>query len=342
MQCTFAHAAGELKESELKVAKRIIVTGAAGFIGRNIVAELNRRGHCDLLLVDRLGSDQKWKNLLGLRFDDLIDPQAYLSCIESGKAPAADAIIHMGACSSTTEQDVDFLLRNNYRYSRALCQWAVGHKVRFIYASSGATYGDGSQGYSDDDGATPRLRPLNPYGYTKHLFDLWALSSGLLKKIVGLKYFNVYGPFEDHKGPMRSVVAKAYEQISLDGVVRLFKSYRPDCADGQQRRDFIYVRDAVDVTLHFLENRSIAGLFNCGTGQARTFNDLARAVFAAVGKTPRIEYIDMPQELRDKYQYFTQADLSKLRKLGRYDKQFTSLEQGVKEYVCQHLSGRIE
>jgi ADP-L-glycero-D-manno-heptose 6-epimerase len=323
------------------VAKTIIVTGAAGFIGRNVVAELNRRGHTDdLLLVDRLGTDEKWKNLLGLRFDDLVDPDRFLSRIESGAVEPPNALIHLGACSSTTERDADFLLRNNYRYTRTLCEWAA-EKSRFVYASSGATYGDGGRGYSDEDAATLALEPLNMYGYSKHMFDLWAMSRGVLDRIVGLKYFNVYGPYEDHKGDMRSVVHKAYEQIAASGNVKLFKSYLPRYKDGEQKRDFIYVRDAVDVTLHFaLDHPQIGGLFNCGTGQARSWNDLAKAVFAAMGRKPKIEYIDMPPTLRAKYQYFTQAEMNKLRTVGKYAKDFTSLEDGVRQYTQNYLMKR--
>lgn len=321
--------------------QQIVVTGAAGFIGRNVVAELNRRGHTDLLLVDHLGRDEKWKNLVGLRYEDLVGPDEYLSRVESEKASSADAVIHLGACSSTTEKDADYLLRNNYRYTRVLCEWSLRNKARFVYASSGATYGDGAQGYSDDDAATPTLRPLNMYGYSKHMFDLWALSNGLLKQIAGLKYFNVYGPFEDHKGDMRSVVHKSYEQITAAGTVKLFKSYRREYKDGQQKRDFIYVKDAVDVTLHFaLENRGAGGLFNCGTGEARSWLDLANAVFKAMGRKPKIEFIEMPETLRGKYQYFTQAEIGKLRKAGGYTRSFTTLEDGVADYVSEHLSRR--
>ena len=319
----------------------IVITGAAGFIGRNIVAELNRRGHANLILVDRLGSDEKWKNLIGLQFEDLIDPDELLKGIEAGQLSHAQAIIHEGACSSTTERDADYLLKNNYHYTRTLCEWSLANDVRFVYASSGATYGDGSQGYSDEDSATPALRPLNMYGYSKQMFDLWALSRRLFDQIVGLKYFNVYGPYEDHKGDMRSVVNKAYEQIAQNGTVKLFKSYHPQYKDGEQKRDFIYVRDAVDVTLHFaLEHTKGGGLFNCGTGLSRSWNDLARAVFAALGKKPKIEFIDMPPSLKEKYQYFTQANMTKLAKSGGYAKPFTSLEEGVADYVQGYLKNR--
>ena len=315
----------------------IIVTGAAGFIGRNVVAELNRRGHKNLLLVDKLGTDEKWSNLVGLQFEDILSPDDFLKNVKAGVAPKAGVCIHLGACSATTEKDADYLLENNYRYTRTLCEWSLKQNVRFVYASSAATYGDGSLGYSDADAVTPTLRPLNMYGYSKQLFDLWALESGLLNQIVGLKYFNVYGPYEDHKGGMRSLVQKAYHQIHKSGYIELFKSYRPDYHDGEQKRDFIYVRDAVNVTLHFALESKIGGLFNCGTGVARTWIDLAQALFAAIGSKPDIRFIEMPDILRGKYQYFTQADATKLNQAG-YRKPFMSLEEGVRDYVQSYLA----
>lgn len=319
------------------MSKLTVVTGAAGFIGSNVVATLNQRGNDQLLLVDALGTDDKWKNLLGTRYEDLISPAEYLAQIQSGKAAIPDAIIHLGACSATTERDADYLLRNNYQYTRTLCEWSLQHGVRFVYASSAATYGDGAQGYSDEDAATPGYRPLNMYGYSKHLFDLWALKATVLPKIVGLKYFNVYGPHEDYKGDMRSVIHKAHGQIKQTGVVQLFKSCKPGYADGAQQRDFIYVKDVVDVTLHFVEQRHIGGLFNCGTGAARTWKDLVSATFRAMGKEPNIEFIDMPPTLRQKYQYFTQAQTAKLRSQGQYQAAFTSLEAGITDYVRNYL-----
>jgi len=319
------------------MSKMIVVTGGAGFIGRNTVAALNARGTDNLLLVDVLGRDDKWKNLRGLQFEDLISPAAFLAEIESDKPPEVDAIIHLGACSATTERDADYLLDNNYHYTRRLCQWSLAKSVRFVYASSAATYGDGNAGYSDDDRVTPTLRPLNMYGYSKHLFDLWALQHRLFDRIVGLKYFNVYGPYEDHKGDMRSVVHKSYAQILQSGKVQLFKSYIPGYADGEQKRDFVYVKDAVDVTLHFVDHRNVGGLFNCGTGQARTWKDLVTAEFSAMGLPPQIEFIDMPETLRSRYQYFTQADIGKLRKAG-YTAAFTSVEDGVRDYVTSYLA----
>jgi len=315
----------------------IVITGAAGFIGRNIVAELNRRGHQNLLLVDQLGTDEKWANLVGLRFDDVASPVKFIESVKANTAPKAVACIHLGACSDTTEKDADYLLENNYRYTRTLCEWSLRQGARFVYASSAATYGDGSLGYSDEDSATPGLQPLNMYGYSKHLFDLWALQTGIMDRIVGLKYFNVYGPYEDHKGGMRSLVQKAYHQILERGYLELFKSHRPDYRDGEQKRDFIYVRDAVDVTLNFTFESRAGGLLNCGTGVARTWLDLAHALYSALGRTPDIRFIEMPEMLRGKYQYFTQADVGKLRRTG-YSKPFFSLENGVSDYVKTHLA----
>ena len=316
------------------MAKPIIVTGAAGFIGRNTVAELNARGENELILVDDLGKDEKWNNLVGLRYEDIVSPEEFLGLIEDGAFADAKSIIHLGACSATTEKDADYLLRNNYQYTRVLCNWAQANEIRFVYASSAATYGDGAEGYDDSDEVTPTLKPLNMYGYSKHMFDLWALKQGLFENIVGLKYFNVFGPCEDHKGDMRSVVSKSYEQIRATGVVKLFKSYKPEYKDGEQMRDFISVKDAVDVTLHFALQDAAApgGLFNCGTGKARTWVDLVTAVFDAMGLPPKIEFIEMPQQLQGKYQYFTEASETKLRAAG-YTKPFTSLEEAVREYV---------
>jgi ADP-L-glycero-D-manno-heptose 6-epimerase len=310
----------------------IIVTGAAGFIGSNLVEELNRRGRQDLLLVDNLGTDEKWKNLVGLRFDDLVAPAQFLDLMARDALPAAQAVVHLGACSSTTERDAAFLLENNYRFTRTACEWALARGARFVYASSAATYGDGSQGYSDDLAAVPSLRPLNMYGYSKHLFDLWALGNGLFDRIAGLKYFNVYGPREAHKDDMRSMVHKAFGQVLSRGWIELFQSDRPEYPDGGQKRDFVYVRDAVDATLFLVEHPETGGLFNCGTGKARTWNDLARAVFKALGRPVDIRYIEMPAKLRGKYQYFTQADMAKLRAAG-YDAPFLDLEEAVADYV---------
>ena len=323
-----------------------VVTGAAGFIGRNAVAELNRRGQRELLLVDRLGTDERWKNLVGLNYEEILSPEEFLARLRGRgekPLPEIDGIVHLGACSATTEKDADYLLSNNYAYTRELCEWSLAHQVKFVYASSAATYGDGSRGYDDSDYLTPTLEPLNMYGYSKHMFDLWALKHELFWKqpvpIVGLKYFNVYGPYEDHKGDMRSVVNKSFGQISEGGHVQLFKSHKPEYRDGEQMRDFVYVKDAVDVTLYFLERRDLGGLYNCGGGVARTWVDLATAVYSATGKKPEIEFIDMPEELRGKYQYFTQATSEKLKAAG-YTQPFTTLEDGVRDYVTTYLLPR--
>lgn len=313
-----------------------IVTGGAGFIGSNLVAGLNARGIHNILVVDHLGKSGKWRNLSGLAFEDYLDKQDFLDLVTQGKLTDVEAVFHMGACSSTTESDADYLMRNNYRYSRTLCEWASSHNTRFIYASSAATYGAGELGYSDDDALLPRLRPLNMYGYSKHLFDLWAWRHGLLNKIVGLKFFNVYGPGEDHKDTMRSLVHKAYFEVLKTGQIHLFKSYREGCADGEQMRDFVDVRDAVKVAFHFLDHPDQSGLFNCGTGEARTWLDLARALFTAMGRDPNIQFTDMPETIRDKYQYHTQADLTKLRAAG-YLEPFTRIEVGIQDYVTHYL-----
>jgi ADP-L-glycero-D-manno-heptose 6-epimerase len=316
------------------MARPIVVTGAAGFIGRNVVAELNARGEEEIILVDELGKDEKWKNLVGLRYEDIVSPEEFLGLLEDGAYADARSLIHLGACSATTEKDADYLLRNNYQYTRVLCNWAQANEVRFVYASSAATYGNGAEGYDDSDEVTPTLKPLNMYGYSKQMFDVWALKQGYFENIVGLKYFNVFGPHETHKGDMRSVVEKSYEQIRSAGFVKLFKSYEPEYKDGEQMRDFLYVKDAVDVTLHFAMQEAGApgGLFNCGTGVSRTWVDLVSAVFAAMGVEKKIEFIEMPDELKGKYQYFTKADPRKLRAAG-YKGAFTSLEDGVREYV---------
>lgn len=315
----------------------VVVTGGAGMIGRNLVAGLNARGETNILVVDDLQRDDRWKNLRGLQFADCWHRDRFRDAFRANAGlPPIHTVYHMGACSATTETDANFLLDNNYLYTQELCQWCLAHGARFVYASSAATYGDGAKGYADDDAHLHELEPLNMYGMSKHMFDQWALRNGLLSQIAGLKYFNVYGPGEDHKGDMRSVINKAYGQIHKDGVVRLFKSYRPEYADGGQLRDFVYVKDVTDVTLFLGAPSAPSGLFNCGTGQARSWNDLAKAVFAAMGLEPQIEYIDMPDVLRGKYQYFTQADMRKLKAAG-YPGTFTSLEDGVADYVKNYL-----
>lgn len=318
----------------------IIVTGGAGFIGSAIVWELNRRGEHNIIIIDELGKDEKWKNLIGLEFEDFINKNEFVDHIKKNAFDNTDAIIHMGANSSTTEIDADLLFNNNYLYTKILAEFCLRNNVRFIYASSAATYGDGSNGFGDDENKCESLRPLNMYGYSKQLFDLWAIKNKALNKIVGLKYFNVYGPNEYHKGDMRSVVHKAFEQVKDTGKVRLFKSKNPKYRDGEQMRDFIYVKDAVDMTLHFWEHKDRNGLFNIGSGKARTWNDLVTVLFKSVEKNINIEYIDMPAHLADKYQYFTEAPLLKIKAAG-YKKEITSLEKGVSDYVKNYLLGKL-
>lgn len=323
----------------------IIVTGGAGFIGSAIVAALNARGLEDILIVDELGCDEKWKNLRALGYLDYLEKQDFLDMILSGNVPGeTKTIFHMGACSSTTETDATYLVKNNFEYTQHLAGWACENDVRFIYASSAATYGDGERGFVDDQGQIEQLSPMNMYGYSKQMFDLWAKRKGMLDRIVGLKYFNVFGPNEYHKADMRSFVLKAFEQIRDTGNVKLFKSHDPKYGDGEYVRDFVYVRDAVDMTLFFMDNIKLGGLYNIGTGVARNWNDLVAAVFEAMGKPAKIEYVEMPESIRGQYQYYTQADIVKLRKAG-YDKETTSLEDAVKDYVqnylvrCEYLSG---
>jgi ADP-L-glycero-D-manno-heptose 6-epimerase len=315
----------------------ILVTGGAGFIGSALIAELNARGYDDIFIVDILGKDERWKNLRNLRFSDYMESEDFSEMVTDSEVDLdVDAIVHLGACSDTTERDCTYLVRNNYEFSKLLAGWALEIGARFVYASSAATYGDGAQGFDDDEDQIQNLVPLNMYGYSKHMFDLWCKRQGLLDKFVGVKYFNVFGPNEYHKGDMRSFVLKAYEQINATGRVKLFKSHREDYADGGQLRDFIYVRDAVAMTLFFLERPDTAGLYNVGTGQARNWNDLAGAVFGAMDKPVTIEYIDMPEILRDKYQYFTQANISKIREAG-YTEPTMSVEDSVEDYVRNYL-----
>jgi ADP-L-glycero-D-manno-heptose 6-epimerase len=315
----------------------IIVTGGAGFIGSATIAALNKRGNTDILVVDDLGSDLKFRNLVNLSFADYVEKDDFLEMVLENKLSAPiEAVFHLGACTSTTETNASFLIKNNYEYSKLLAQWAVDSDIRFIHASSAATYGDGSAGFHDDEKEIDKLRPLNMYGYSKQLFDLWAHRAGLLKKIVALKYFNVFGPNEYHKADMRSFVLKAFEQINAKGRVGLFKSHNPEYADGEYVRDFIYVKDAVDMTLFFYDNPRITGIFNIGTGQARTWNDLVKTVFTAMAKKTNIEYIEMPESIRNQYQYFTDADITKLKQAG-YNKHTTTLEDAITDYVQKYL-----
>jgi ADP-L-glycero-D-manno-heptose 6-epimerase len=318
----------------------IVVTGGAGFIGSAIVWKLNQLGENKIIVVDELGLDDKWKNLVPLKFEDFIHKDDFISMIIDRDIPfEIDSIIHMGANSSTTEKDADHLFSNNYLYTKELAAYSIEKNIRFIYASSAATYGDGTLGFDDDENKLETLRPLNMYGYSKQLFDLWAKRNGVFDKIVGLKYFNVYGPNEYHKGDMRSVVHKAFEQIRNTGKVKLFKSLNSKYKDGEQLRDFIYIKDAVDMTLFFLDKPNVNGLFNLGTGKARTWNDLVTAIFKSLNKEVKIEYIDLPEHLQEKYQYFTEANMNKIKKAG-FASTITGLEEGVTDYVKSYLLGK--
>ncbi len=317
----------------------MVITGAAGLIGSALTRRL-AAGCRGVAVVDDLGGDQRFRNLVGVGFADCWSPAEFLRRVEGDALPEVQAIVHLGACSSTTEQDADFLMRNNFAYTRALATWCLRHGVRFIYASSAATYGAGEHDYSDELAALPRLRPLNKYAFSKHAFDLWALQSGAFagpNAITGLKYFNVFGPNEYHKGEMRSMVLKAFEQIQATGKVKLFQSYRPEFGDGEQERDFIYVKDAVAITAWFLDHPEATGIYNLGSGVARTWNDLARAVFAALGREPQIEYVEMPEAIRPAYQYSTRAEMARLRAAG-CDLSIRSLEDGVRDYVQNYLA----
>lgn len=320
---------------------RILVTGGAGFIGSTLVWALNQRGHSDIVVTDFLGTDEKWKNLTPLKFSDYVEADVLREGLRKNPESFGrfSAVFHLGACSATTERNATYLIDNNFAYTKELAAWSLARGARFVYASSAATYGDGAQGMDDKDERLERLRPLNMYGYSKHLFDVFAQRSGWLNQIVGVKYFNVFGPNEDHKGDMRSLVNKAYQQILANGRVQLFKSHRPEYRDGEQKRDFLYVKDAVEMTLHFASHPTgsqAGGLYNLGSGDANTWLTLTRAIFAALGRPAQIDFVDMPEVLRGKYQYFTQADVTKLRTSG-YARPMTPLEEAVRDYVQQYL-----
>lgn len=314
-----------------------IVTGGAGLIGSALLWELNNEGFTDILVVDNLASSEKWKNLVNRRFAEYMPREIFLEKINTDAIrDDIDGIFHMGACSSTTERDVDFLFRNNYEYTRSVIRYALARGIRLINASSAATYGDGSAGFDDDPAKLERLKPLNAYGYTKHLADLWAKRTGCQAAFVSLKFFNVYGPNEYHKGEMRSLVAKAFSQVNETGKVRLFASDRAEYPDGGQMRDFIYVKDCARVMWWLMRHPGVNGLFNLGTGKARTWNDLASALFSAMNREKNIEYIPLPEYLCGKYQYVTEASMRRLADAGcpvpRY-----SLEEGVADYVENYL-----
>ena len=332
----------------------IVVTGGAGFIGANIVAELSRRGEPDIVVCDRLGRGEKWRNIAKAEIAAIVAPEALIDFLDgagaAGGVGAVRAVIHMGAISDTTETDVDLLVDQNIRFTLGLWRWCAEREVRLIYASSAATYGDGAAGFDDDPApeALARLRPLNAYGWSKHVIDRRIVAQarahaesragqGAPPQWVGLKFFNVFGPGEAHKGAMRSVALQLHQSIAAGQAASLFRSHRPDYADGEQMRDFVYVKDCVDVVVWCLEHPEVSGLFNLGSGKARGFNDLARAVFAALGAEPRIIYRDTPAPLRAQYQYFTQAPMARLRAAG-YQRPFSSLEDGIGAYVRGYLA----
>lgn len=310
----------------------IILTGGAGFIGSNILEALNAEGRSDVLIVDSLGTGEKWKHLVGRSFLDIVSKHEFRQKLDK-RWGTIDAVIHMGACSSTTETDADYLYDNNYRYSVDIARFAMECKARFIYASSAATYGSGADGFDD---LTRNLSPLNMYGYSKHLFDEWIRDQGWEGACVGLKFFNVYGKHEEHKANQASMVLKAYHQVKSTGTIRLFRSTTPDYVDGGQVRDFLYVRDAVNVVMHCLHHPDVNGILNLGTGKGRTWNDLAKAVFTAMDIEPSIVYIDMPTELQNQYQNFTTAKTDRLVQAIPNVK-FWSLEDGVADYVQGYL-----
>lgn len=314
----------------------IVVTGGAGFIGSGVVRALNDSGCRDIVIVDNLGSSEKWKNLVGKSFKDVLHKNSLFDWLQ-GKQSEISAFIHLGACSSTLELDANYLLENNYRYSRRLAEYALKHGIRFIYASSAATYGNGDDGFVDSHDKIEELKPLNMYGYSKQLFDLWLMREGLLNQVAGLKYFNVYGPNENHKGRMCSAIVRMVPDVLQHGVVSLFASDRPAMyADGEQKRDFIYVKDAARMTIAFLQSDA-RGIFNVGTGEAVSWNRLARAVFAALKKPENIRYIQMPDDLKGKYQYFTKASMDKTKgALGRACKPML-FEDAICDYVTNYL-----
>jgi len=328
-----------MKQKEIFSDQLIVITGAAGFIGSNLVTHLNNQGYENLLLVDDLGSDGKWKNLVGKKFVDLISIGELFAFLD-GREREIEAFIHLGACSDTCETDGDYLMDNNYHFSVALCEYALEHEHRFIFASSAATYGNGEHGFKDDHDKIELLKPQNLYAFSKQLFDLYLQKEGLLDRVVGLKFFNVFGPNENHKGSMTSIIYKMYEQYHKDKKVRLFKSTDPKIADGDQKRDFIYVKDAVKMCGNLLDDafKDVSGIFNIGTGNATTFNQMADSFFEALGVEKSLEYIDMPDQLKKQYQNYTCADMQKYLEVHKQkDLGCMSIKEAVKDYVQNYL-----
>lgn len=320
---------------------KVIVTGGAGFIGSCIIRMLNDKGIEDIVVVDNIAETEKWRNLRNKEYMEYIHKNDFLNRLHDFRNENISHVIHMGACSSTTEKNFDYLYTNNFEYSKKLWDFCVENGSNFIYASSAATYGDGSLGFNDE-GDIKKLRPLNGYGYSKQLFDLWtAKQEKKPKQYVGFKFFNVYGPNEYHKGSMASVIFHSFNQIQTSGKVNLFKSYNSKYEDGGQMRDFVYVKDICKVVSFMMENENISGLFNLGTGQARTFYDLAHGTFKALDLKPEIQFIEMPETLRAKYQYYTEANMDKLRKVG-YKEAFCTLEEGILDYARNFLAKEME
>ena len=317
----------------------IVITGGAGFIGSALAWKLNELGHTDLLIVDQEAEGSaKWDNVRKKSFSAYFESGHFLDSLEAGRIRDVLAVFHMGACSDTTQTDALFLAANNTLYTRRIAEWCLSNGVYLAYASSAAVYGDGARGFSDDDALAPKLKPLNLYGQSKLDFDVWAIHRGVHKAVTGFRFFNVYGPNEYHKGHMRSVTHKGFEQVRDTGRLKLFKSYKKEYPDGGQKRDFLYVKDCVEAMVWFWKNPQEKGIYNLGAGRAETWNDLARALFKAMDKPAAIDYIEMPANLKNQYQYFTEADLTKLRAAG-CPTEFRNLERGVEDYVKNYLAG---
>lgn len=318
-----------------------IITGGAGFIGSAICWKLNLYGYTDILIVDEDTKGTKQNNLNELKYTDYIDKNEFITKVKKGAFNYdCDTMYHMGACSSTTEDNMDYLMENNVEFSKHLGKWCLNNNAKYIYASSGATYGAGETGFDDDIAIIPKLKPLNKYGLSKQLFDMWVIENKYDDKFVGLKYFNVFGPNENHKGSMRSMINKSFIQIKETGILKLFKSLSPDYRDGEQMRDFIYVKDAVNMTLFFDvvtgKGKKSAGIFNIGSGTANTWLTVANSIFKALNMESRIEFVDMPGNLINQYQYYSKANLNKIKSEG-YDEECMKIEDSVKDYVQNYL-----